>query len=85
MHLKAYGRIKNREYRHLTGAINRTASRDLEDLVSKGVLRKIGQTGRNVHYSRKGPRYRQISQKTEVKIQFRSVGMLKAYFDGYGR
>lgn len=50
MHLKTYGRITNREYRDLTGAIYRTASRDLEDLVSKGVLRKIGLTGRNVHY-----------------------------------
>jgi ATP-dependent DNA helicase RecG len=50
MHLKAHGRITNREYCDLTDAIYRTASRDLEDLVSKGVLRKVGLTGRNVHY-----------------------------------
>jgi len=28
----------------------RTASRDLEDLVKKEVLRKVGATGRNTHY-----------------------------------
>jgi ATP-dependent DNA helicase RecG len=50
MHLKVNGRITNREYRDLTETIYRTASRDLEDLVSKGVLCKIGVTGRNVHY-----------------------------------
>jgi len=50
MHVKVHGRITNREYRDLTETIYRTASRDLEDLVSKGVLRKVGVTGRNVHY-----------------------------------
>ena len=50
MYVKVHGRITNREYRDLTETIYRTASRDLEDLVSKGVLRKVGVTGRNVHY-----------------------------------
>jgi len=50
MHVKVQGRITNREYCDLTKTIYRTASRDLEDLVSKGVLRKVGVTGRNVHY-----------------------------------
>jgi len=50
MHVKVYGRITNRDYCDLTETIYRTASRDLQDLVSKGVLRKIGATGRNVHY-----------------------------------
>jgi len=49
-HVKIYGQIKNKDYRRLTGVINRTASRDLEDLVLKGVLRKIGKTGRSTHY-----------------------------------
>jgi hypothetical protein len=34
MHVKVHGRITNREYRDLTETIYRTASRDLEDLVS---------------------------------------------------
>jgi len=50
MHVKFHGRITNREYRDLTETIYRTASRDLEDLVSKGALRKVGVTGRSVHY-----------------------------------
>lgn len=49
-HVKVHGRITNKDYREITGTIIRTASRDLEDLVSKGVLRKVGVTGRNAHY-----------------------------------
>jgi len=50
LYVKAHGRITNREYRDLTETIYRTASRDLEDLVSKRAFRKVGVTGRNVHY-----------------------------------
>ena len=49
-HVKVHGRITNKEYRELSGTIIRTASRDLEDLVSKGILNKVGVTGRNAHY-----------------------------------
>ena len=59
MHVKVHGRITNRDYCDLTETIYRTASRDLQDLVSKGVLRKIGVTGRNVHYV--------ISRKQDIK------------------
>jgi len=48
--IKTKGRITNRDYRELTGAIIRTATRDLEDLVAKGVLLKVGTTGRSTHY-----------------------------------
>jgi len=48
--IKAQGRITNREYREQTGVIIRTASRDLEGLVDKGVLKKVGTTGRNIFY-----------------------------------
>lgn len=50
MHVKVHGRITNRDYCDLTETIYRTASRDLQYLVSKGILRKIGVTGRNVYY-----------------------------------
>ncbi|MCP4605754.1 MAG: hypothetical protein GY847_35405, partial [Proteobacteria bacterium] len=49
-YVKAHGRITNKAYRDLSGVIIRTASRELENLVSKGVLRKVGKTGRSVHY-----------------------------------
>ncbi len=48
--VKANGRITNREYRELTNVTIRTASRDLEDVVGKAVLKKFGTTGRNTFY-----------------------------------
>jgi len=54
-HLKAAGRIGNTEYQSLLGVAKRTAHRDLMDLVKKGVLEKIGTTGRGtVYVLRKG-------------------------------
>ena len=49
-HVKTTGKITNQELRELTGVVIRTASRDLEDLVRKGVLLKMGKTGRSTHY-----------------------------------
>jgi predicted HTH transcriptional regulator len=55
-YLQSNLRIGNLDYQKLTGAIKKTASRDLEDLVAKGVLRKVGRTGRGTYYvfARKG-------------------------------
>ena len=39
--VKARGRITNRDYRELTGAIIRTATRDLEDLVASGLIGRL--------------------------------------------
>lgn len=49
-HLKAKGRITNSEYQQTTGASERSALRDLADLAQKGVLRRIGTTGRTAYY-----------------------------------
>ncbi|MFW5727360.1 MAG: ATP-binding protein [Spirochaetia bacterium] len=49
-YVKSEGRIGNLEYQRITGAIKKTATRDLEDLVSKKLLTKVGTTGRGVHY-----------------------------------
>ena len=48
--VKTNGRITNKDYRGLTGVIVRTASRDLDDLVRRGALQKVGTTGRSTHY-----------------------------------
>jgi len=48
--VKINGRITNKDHRELTGAIIRTASRDLEGLVTKGILSKVGATGRSIYY-----------------------------------
>ena len=50
-HLKTAGRITNSEYQRLTGAIARTAARDLGDMERKGVVRKVGTTGRSAYYT----------------------------------
>ena len=54
--LKIRGRIGNKEYQDEFGVSKPTASRHLEALVDRGVLTKIGTTGKGTHYvlSRKG-------------------------------
>lgn len=49
-HLKVVGRITSGEYQTLTGAPPRTATRDLDDLADKQLLRKAGKVGRGTHY-----------------------------------
>ena len=47
--LKVNQRITNADYQKLTGAIRKTAARDLDDLIQKDLLRRKG-TGRSTHY-----------------------------------
>lgn len=49
--VKTQARITNSEYQALTGATKKTASRDLDDLVRKGVLARVGTTGRGTAYT----------------------------------
>lgn len=49
-HVKATGRISNQEYQQITGAGKKTASRDLADMVAKGILERVGTTGRGAYY-----------------------------------
>jgi predicted HTH transcriptional regulator len=48
--VKVRGQLTNREFREQTGVIIRTATRDLDALVRKGVLAKVGTTGRSTYY-----------------------------------
>ncbi|HEX8391232.1 MAG TPA: ATP-binding protein [Longimicrobium sp.] len=48
--LRAGGVISNSEYQNLTGSEKRTASRDLTDLVDRGIFERVGSTGRGVRY-----------------------------------
>ncbi len=41
-HAKVQGRITNLEYQDVTGVIRKTAARDLDSLVAKGVLIRVG-------------------------------------------
>lgn len=49
-------RLDNKEYQKLFGVSKPTASRDLDDLAAKGILEKVGITGKGTHYvlDRKG-------------------------------
>lgn len=47
--VKETGRISNSTYQALTGVTRKTAARDLDNLVQKGVLVRVGQK-RGVHY-----------------------------------
>lgn len=49
-YVKIKGKITNAEYRRLTEVIDRTALRDLNGLCKKGVLKRIGATGRGAEY-----------------------------------
>jgi len=50
LYVKEHGQITNTDYQGIAGVSKPTATRDLEDLVSKGVLEKQGITGRGVRY-----------------------------------
>ena len=54
--VKASGRLSNLDYQKSFAVSKPTASRDLEDMVGKGVLEKVGTTGKGTHYilDRKG-------------------------------
>jgi predicted HTH transcriptional regulator len=49
-HIRRHGRISTGEYMKVAGVAERTALRDFEELASKGVILKVGRTGRATHY-----------------------------------
>ncbi|MBN1227922.1 MAG: DUF4062 domain-containing protein [Deltaproteobacteria bacterium] len=49
-YVKKNGRISNSEYQKLIGVSRATATRDLDELFSKGILKKVGTTGKGTHY-----------------------------------
>lgn len=50
LYVKEKGRITNREYRGMFGITDRMALIDINELCSKGILEKIGTTGRKTEY-----------------------------------
>jgi ATP-dependent DNA helicase RecG len=60
-YLKTHREITNSIYQIEFEASKRTASRDLDDMMTKGVVEKVGITGKGVHYrlgkgATKGPK-----------------------------
>jgi predicted HTH transcriptional regulator len=54
-HVRERGAIQRREYVQLTGASERTALRDLTELVQKGLIEPGGGRGRSAAYRLRGP------------------------------
>lgn len=54
LYVKERGKIGNKEYQRLFGVSKPTASRELDDLVRKGILERIGATGRGAYCVLKG-------------------------------
>lgn len=48
--VKAQGEITNREYREMFGITDRTALNDLKEQCDKGILERVGTTGRDTKY-----------------------------------
>jgi len=53
LYVKERGRIGNKEYQELFGVSEATATRDLKELVKRGVFEKIGVTGKGTYYKLK--------------------------------
>lgn len=53
-HVKEHGQITNTEYKNMVGVSKATATRDLVELAKKGLIVRIGITGRGTSYKIKG-------------------------------
>jgi ATP-dependent DNA helicase RecG len=50
LYVKEKGKITNKEYRSMFDITDKTALIDLNSLCDKGILKKIGKTGRSTEY-----------------------------------
>ena len=48
--IKQNGRITNKQYQKISKVTDRTVLRDIQELINKDVLHKIGTTGRATYY-----------------------------------
>lgn len=72
IYVKEKGKITNREYQEYCNTSERTATRDLTDLVSKDMLEQVGITGKGTNYIVKTPQRRQSRQKDATKTPVKS-------------
>lgn len=67
LYVKERGRVSNHEYQELVGVSKRTASRDLDDLLQRGIFERVGETGKGTHYVLKGSQRGQRGQNGATK------------------
>ncbi|MBM4145785.1 MAG: transcriptional regulator [Nitrospira sp.] len=72
IYAKEKGKITNREYQEYCNTSDRTATRDLTDLVNKEILEQVGTTGKGTKYILKTPQRRQSRQKGAAKTPVKS-------------
>ena len=63
LYVREKGRITNAEYQQICQVSMRTASRDLAELVKKGIVEQVGRTGKGTFYTLKRPQTRQRGHK----------------------
>ena len=63
LYVKAKGRITNREHQQLSGVAKPSATRDLADLVARGVFKMVGRGRRDLHYILDEPKVTQTQAK----------------------
>lgn len=70
IYVKEKGKITNREYQEYCNTSDRTATRDLTDLVNKEILEQVGTTGKGTKYILKPPerRRKDASQSQKRKL-----------------
>ncbi len=64
MYTKERGRLTNKEYQKINDVSRQTASRDLADLVNKGVLKQVGTAGRGTYYILNASKMPQLPHKS---------------------
>ena len=47
---RQHGRVTNRDVKKATGITDRTVLRDFDDLIAKGILKRVGTVGRSAFY-----------------------------------
>jgi predicted HTH transcriptional regulator len=67
MYVKEKEKIANREYQELCNTSERTATRDLSELVKREIFEQVGITGKGTNYILKTPQRRQRRQKDAAK------------------
>lgn len=67
MYVKEKGKITNKEYQIVCNTSERTATRDLTDLVGQEIFKQIGSTGKGTSYILMTPQRRQSRQKDATK------------------
>ena len=66
LYVKETGKITNQEYQSLNDVSKSTATRDLDDLIKKSLIKQVGKTGKGTHYILMGSQRGQTGHKRVI-------------------